>query len=373
MELYNEQTERWMDEHVEETQQLLRTLCQIPAPSHHEEKRAEFCRDWLLKNGAGQAWIDNAKNVVCPYGEEGPWRIMMAHTDTVFPDTEPMPMTEEGDILRCPGCGDDTANLAVLMMLAKYCFAEKPALSHRVLFVCNSCEEGLGNLKGSRAICRDYGRETEEMISLDGNIDWAVNHAVGSRRYRVTVQTEGGHSFGSFGNRNAIHVLSRMITRLYEMKVPEKAKTTYNVGVIEGGTSVNTIAQQASMLFEYRSEDRTCLEEMERQFREIEEWTRPQCLILTVELLGERPCDGDVDWEKHAALEKRCKAAYHAVTGKELTISPGSTDCNTFLNAGIPCFCIGAMVGEGAHTREEWLYLSSLKNGLHLAARLLLG
>ena len=74
-----------------------------------------------------------------------------------------------------------------------------------------------------------------------------------------------------------------------------------------------------------------------------------------------------------AALEKRCKAAYHAVTGKELTISPGSTDCNTFLNAGIPCFCIGAMVGEGAHTREEWLYLSSLKNGLHLAARLLLG
>ena len=152
MELYNEQTERWMDEHVEETQQLLRTLCQIPAPSHHEEKRAEFCRDWLLKNGAGQAWIDDAKNVVCPYGEEGPWRIMMAHTDTVFPDTEPMPMTEEGDILRCPGCGDDTANLAVLMMLAKYCFAEKPALSHRVLFVCNSCEEGLGNLKGSRAI-----------------------------------------------------------------------------------------------------------------------------------------------------------------------------------------------------------------------------
>ena len=145
------------------------------------------------------------------------------------------------------------------------------------------------------------------------------------------------------------------------------------MGVIEGGTSVNTIAQQASMLFEYRSEDRTCLEEMERQFREIEEWTRPQCLILTVELLGERPCDGDVDWEKHAALEKRCKAAYHAVTGKELTISPGSTDCNTFLNAGIPCFCIGAMVGEGAHTREEWLYLSSLKNGLHLAARLLLG
>ena len=97
------------------------------------------------------------------------------------------------------------------------------------------------------------------------------------------------------------------------------------------------------------------------------------CDRVTVELLGERPCDGDVDWEKHAALEKRCKAAYHAVTGKELTISPGSTDCNTFLNAGIPCFCIGAMVGEGAHTREEWLYLSSLKNGLHLAARLLLG
>ena len=374
MKLYTEQAAQWLRAHEEETKDLLRQLCRIPAPSHKEEKRAAFCRDWLKKNGAKTVWIDEALNVVCPYGgsEQGPWRIFMAHTDTVFPDTDPMPMREENGILYAPGSGDDTANVAVLLMLAKFCLEEKPALSAPILFVCNSCEEGLGNLKGSRAICKAYGHETKEMVSLDGTLGWAVNHAVGSRRYRVQVQTEGGHSFGSFGNRNAIQVLSQMIVNLYQMHVPDKAKTTYNVGTIQGGTSVNTIAQEAAMLFEYRSEDRECLDVMEQQFRTIVEETRPLCQSLSVELLGERPCDGDVDWKKHAELEQRCRQAYKAVTGQELTLSPGSTDCNTFLNAGVPCFCTGCVSGEGAHTREEWVELDSLGTGLQLGARLLL-
>ena len=107
MKLYTEQAAQWLRAHEEETKDLLRQLCRIPAPSHKEEKRAAFCRDWLKKNGAKTVWIDEALNVVCPYGdsEQGPWRIFMAHTDTVFPDTDPMPMREENGILYAPGSG----------------------------------------------------------------------------------------------------------------------------------------------------------------------------------------------------------------------------------------------------------------------------
>ena len=133
-------------------------------------------------------------------------------------------------------------------------------------------EEGLGNLKGCRAIVAKYGSRMDALITFDGfRLDKITNQAVGSHRYRVTVKTEGGHSFGAFGNRNAIAVLSSMISTLYSVKVPQEgnSKTTYNVGIIEGGTSVNTIAQCATMLCEYRSDNVDCLETMRQEFEQI--------------------------------------------------------------------------------------------------------
>ena len=189
--------------------ELLRTLCLIPSPSHHEEKRAAFCKAWLMDHGAENAFIDEAKNVIYEYNAENdvPVAIFMAHIDTVFPESVPLELTEKDGKWFCPAVGDDTANVALLMLMAAYVANEKPKTNGGIVFVMNSCEEGLGNLKGSRALNARYGKRIEQVISFDGYLDGIVGMAVGSLRYKVTVKTTGGHSFADFGNVNAIERL----------------------------------------------------------------------------------------------------------------------------------------------------------------------
>ena len=286
---------------------LIRTLCAIPAPSHHEERRAAFIRDWFLQRGMN-AEIDEAKNVLCPMGvgETGEIVVVMAHTDTVFPDLEPMPQREADGRLYCPGVGDDTTNLAALMMMAAYLHGHGFAPECGVLFVANSCEEGLGNLKGCKAIMKAYGPRVKAFLSLDGGTEYVCARAVGSSRYRITAKTRGGHSFANFGNRNAIAVLAELTCALYAQTVPHHGDslTTYNVGMISGGTSVNTIAQHAKMLYEYRSDDAQCLDAMEKQLRDTLAAHEMEDAEVTVELLGLRPCGRDGDAQRQEELEQ---------------------------------------------------------------------
>ena len=373
--ILSEQALDYIHSHVEENINLLSELGRIPAPSHHEEKRAEFCRDWLLRTGASpeQVHIDEALNVVCEVpGETDEVIVFMAHTDTVFPDLEPLPYHEENGRMFCPGIGDDTANLAVLLMLAKYVLTRGLRSKYTVVFAANSCEEGLGNLKGSFQLMKDYGSRTVEVTSFDGYYSGIANDAVGSTRYEVTVRTEGGHSFGNFGNRNAIHQLARIINDLYGIEVPTKAKTTYNVGMIQGGTSVNTIAQDASMLYEYRSEDLSCQEEMRRQFEGIIETYRAGGLDIEVKVLGNRPCAGEIDRERQQALTEELTALILRHSGEEPVVSASSTDCNVPLSMGINAICFGVCLGGGAHTRGEWIDEKSLPVGYTIAGEYLL-
>jgi len=371
MEQYTEKAHLWADEHNAELKQLLLDLCVIPAPSNHEELRAEFCRNWLAEAGAKDVYIDEALNVVCPINDcGGDLAVVMAHTDTVFPDTKPMPLRIEDGKIFCPAVGDDTANLAVLMMAAKYMLAE--GLGKNLLVVCNSGEEGLGNLKGVRKIMETYGSRVREFISLDGGVSSICVKAVGSARYRVEVLTEGGHSYGSFGNRNAIRVLSSMIDTLYTIKVPDIGRTTYNVGTISGGTSVNTIAQQAEMLYEYRSDEREGLAFMEKAFKAVVEAYRATGVTVNVEVVGNRPCDGEIDRETHEALIRKAAGAMQSVTGIEPKRGSGSTDSNIPLSLGIPAVTGGAIVGAKAHTREEYIEEDSLWPGLKIALNTLL-
>ncbi len=370
-----EELKAYIQETLPELKELIIELCGIPAPSHHEEKRAEFCRDWLLRNGASpeQVHIDEALNVVCEVpGETEEVIVFMAHTDTVFPDREPMPYHEENGRMLCPGIGDDTANLAVLLMLARYVLTRGLRSRYTVVFAANSCEEGLGNLKGSFQLMKDYGSRTVEVVSFDGYYSGVANDAVGSTRYEVTVRTEGGHSFGNFGNRNAIHQLSRIINDLYGIEVPTRARTTYNVGVIHGGTSVNTIAQDASMLYEYRSEDLGCQEEMRRKFEAIVEQYRADGLEVEVRVLGNRPCAGEIDRERQQALTEEVTALISRHSGEEPVVSASSTDCNVPLSMGINAICFGVCLGGGAHTREEWIDEASLPVGYAMAGEFLL-
>ena len=355
----------------EEAAQIVRDLCKIPAPSHHEERRAEYCKKWFDNNGFTDVAIDKALNVIAPVNmtESCDITVVMAHTDTVFPDMEPMAFEEKEGFMYSPGVTDDTANLAVLMVCARYFKEKYPFGSRGFLFVANSCEEGLGNLKGTRQLMADYGSRVKEFISLDSaSMNHMVCEAVGSHRYNVTVRTEGGHSFGSFGNRNAIHILSTMITSLYSVKVPQEgsSKTTYNVGIISGGTSVNTIAQEASMMYEYRSDNKNCLAKMQNMFEKTVESFRAMGVEVEVDRIGDRPCSGDVDQERFCALKKRAGEAVKETLGLEMKEYSGSTDCNIPLSMGIPAICFGVCRGSGAHTREEKLETASLQDGCKL-------
>jgi len=292
----------------------------------------------------------------------------MAHTDIVFPDTEELLMREEDGKLYAPGIGDDTGNLVVLLMAAKYLAEHKPEPNVGVLIVANSCEEGLGNLKGSKQIMADFEGRVQELISLDGGLENVINDAVGSCRMKVTIRAQGGHSFGDFGNTNAIVQMAELIQALYQKKAPEKAKTTYNVGVIEGGTTVNSICGECSMLYEYRSENRECLAEMEEFFQATIADFRARGFDISVEVLGLRPCTGDVDPAKLADLTERMANILREFTGNEnIGQHAASTDANSALAIGVPAATIGAIDGSGAHTRGEWVDLSSLPTGQKIA------
>ena len=366
-----EQMEKYLAESHEDAKNIVRELCKIPAPSHHEEKRAQWCRDWFLNAGGENVFIDEALNAVCEYNvtDDNDVVVFMAHIDTVFPDMEPMPFVEKDGLFYSPGVTDDTGNLASLLVAERYILKNKIPTSCGLVFVANSCEEGLGNLKGSKAIVSRYGSRIKEFITVDGTRhERIVNGAVGSHRYKITVKTEGGHSFAAFGNRNAIVCLSSMINTLYSVKVPEEddSKTTYNVGIISGGTSVNTIAQEASMLYEYRSTSKSCLSKMEEMFSKVIEAYRATGIEVTCERIGDRPCTGDVDPQKYEELINKAGDSIRRIIGKEPVLAYSSTDANTALAIGIPAICMGGAVGGKCHTREEWLDPESLLDGSRL-------
>jgi len=373
--LLTQQIIQYIEQHRQEAFDLLVEMAQIPAPSNDEGKRAAFCKEWLDRQGAKGVYIDEALNVIYPLGctADNPLVVYMAHSDVVFPDTEPLPLRIEDGRIYCPGVGDDTANAVALLMAAKYCAQHDLTPSYEgVLIVIDSGEEGLGNLKGCRKIMETFGPRIREFVSLDGGSRGGTNRAVGSKRYRIAIDTEGGHSYGAFGNRNAIAYLASMIDQLYTMKVPPKGKTTYNVGTISGGTSVNTIAQHAEMLYEFRSDERESLAVMQAHLDATIALYRAKGVGVTVELVGDRPCMGDVDEEKQQALMARAAAAIKNHYGVEYTFHAGSTDCNLPLAAGIPAICTGCYSGRGAHTREEYVEIDSLLPGLKVAFELLL-
>lgn len=364
--------EEFVQNNREETLKLLRRLAAIPAPSHHEERRAAVCLDWLRAQGAGEAYIDEAGNVIFPYGcEEGkPCVLFMAHMDVVFPDTEPLPVRESEERLSAPGVGDDTANLVNLLMCVKYVLENRlrPA-KIGILFAANTCEEGLGNLKGAKAIFDRYGKQITEMMSFDLWLNELAVYAVGSCRYRVTVRTKGGHSYADFGEKNAIEVLSGIIQDIYGIPLPGQGRTTYNVGTIEGGTSVNAVAAYASMSCEFRSDDRDSLAFMEQAFQNILNACQNEDVQIETELLGRRPCGGDIPRDKMDALVNRQAAIIEKYSKKPVKLISASTDANVPLSLGIPAVTFGTVAGEGMHTYQEWIEKDSLTAGQKIALK----
>ena len=249
----NEQTKAQVEAYAEECRteqlELLRTLGKMPAPTRKEDFRAAFCRDWLRAQGAENVRIDSAKNVICKLGPDTEELVVFAaHTDIVFPDVENLPLREEGGKLFAPGIGDDTANLVNLLMAAKYLIQKQTALEYGVLVVANACEEGLGNLDGTKALFAEYGTRIQGFYSFDIYMPLCCSSAVGSYRYKITCKTPGGHSYANFGDPSAIQLLCGLVNELYQIQPPVRSRTTYNVGRIEGGTTVNSIDRKSTRL-----------------------------------------------------------------------------------------------------------------------------
>ena len=357
---------------------VIRDLCRIPAPSFGERRRAEYCKAYFESLGAEGVYIDEVNNVIFPMNCEGSNAITViaAHTDTVFPDTEFYPELHEDDtMMYCPGVGDDTASVAVLLYTAKYFIDNGIKPEGGILFVCNSCEEGLGNLVGVKQLFKDYAGRVKQFVTFDAKIGSVINNAVGSHRYEVEAITEGGHSFSMFGKKNAIAALSEIVTEIYKLEVPlkEGEKTTYNVGIIEGGTSVNTIAQSARMLCEYRSSDRECLAIMKAEFERIFAEAQTDEVKLNITLVGDRPCKGEVDEAVEAKLIEAYRKAVAEASEQEIRLSPASTDANIPMSLGVAAVDVGVYVGGGAHRREEWIAKGSVEPGLEIAIKTVLG
>ena len=358
----DENRQRFIDQIVE--------MAKIPAPSNHEELRAKYCKEYMESFGAKGVYIDEALNVVYPYYAEGcnELVVIMGHSDVVFPDTTELPIKVEGDKIMGPGVGDDTANAIAVMDMARFVTENNLKPKQGILFVVDAGEEGLGNLKGSRKILEDYGSRTAEVLAIDGGYKGICNDAVGSMRYNIKITTEGGHSYGAFGNRNAIHYAATMINTLYSLKVPAIRKTTYNVGIISGGTSVNTIAQNCEFMYEYRSDKKAAIEQMDKMFAATIEAFKQYGIGVEVEVLGNRPCSADFD---NSPLTNKIKAIA-AKHGNDMHEHAGSTDCNVWLAKSVPAVCFGVYEGQGAHTREEWISISSMDIGKKIFAEVVL-
>ena len=357
----------------DEQAELLRTLGRLPAPSRQEDLRAAFCRDWLQKQGAQDVTIDAAKNVICRLGpaECEDLVVFAAHTDVVFPDLDLLPVRDEDGRLYAPGIGDDTANLACMLMAAAEAARSGWIPEHGILFAATVGEEGLGNLKGSRQIFKDYGYAADQAVCFDLYREAVYCRAVGSARYEVRVRTPGGHSYEDFGRKNAIAEAARLITRLYENEGRGSGKATWNVGTIRGGTVINAIASEAVFTYEYRSEDSGCMDEMEQRFRKALDETQDGDVSAEATCIGIRPCARGVDGQRQKELADSCRRILRKYTEREIPDKAASTDANIPLSMGIPAVCIGTVAGAGLHTLEEYIESDSIRQGFKITGDVL--
>jgi acetylornithine deacetylase/succinyl-diaminopimelate desuccinylase-like protein len=349
---------------------LTERICLIPAPTYAEHRRAEFVSSELTSRGLN-AEIDEIGNVIARRKGTGSAKslVLAAHTDTVFPiETEISVRREDGKIIG-PAIGDNSLAVATLIELASILDTAGVETPGDVLLVANVGEEGLGNLRGIRAICDRFGDEIGGVIAIEGHNVGRVTHgAVGSKRIRVTVHGPGGHSWGAFGQPSAIHELGLIIAEISKLKVPDDPKTTFNVGLIEGGVSVNTIAPQASAVIDMRSVDPASLNRVSAEIERIVSRRANDQIKTEIELLGERPAG----WVDSSARIVRTASSILRDLGYEPTLNASSTDANIPISRGIPAICIGLTRGSGAHRVDESIDIAPIECGVAQLALLVL-
>ncbi len=346
-------------------------ICQIPAPTFAEDQRTAFVRNRMTEIGLTDVTVDEIGDVVGRLRGTGggPTLLLAAHIDTVFPKETDVTVRVDGEILRAPGVGDNSASVAAMLQTARLLLQSETPLAGDLLFAATVGEEGLGNLRGIRRVMEQYGHEVDYVMALDGSLGSLVRQAVGSRRFRLVVTAEGGHSWGAFGSPSAIHNLGRIIAEIADLRVPTHPKTTFNVGMISGGTSVNTIAARAEAIIDLRSLDVDELRKLEEKVRRIaQDVCRHGGVSAEFELLGDRPTGSIADDHPLCQMVRRV----HAQMGIQTRSYPSSTDANVPLSLGVPAVTVGVTLGGNGHRLDEYIHTSPMVKGVQQLLLLLL-
>lgn len=356
-------------------------ITEIPAPPFHESIRAAYMKKLFAATGL-RVEMDDTGNVIGEWAGSTPDIIMLtAHMDTVFPANTDVRVKREGGRLLAPGISDNGTGLAALIALSKAFHEAKIKTNKTILFVADVGEEGEGNLRGMRALAETYKKRLRYVLALDGSaVEYVTTAALASRRVEITITGPGGHSWSDFGAPNPIHAMGRGIGRFVTARVPESPRTSFNVGEISGGTSVNSIPSSAQMKVDLRSESEIELAGVETQLRDAvkagidEEMSAARergmagsanLLSLKINVLGVRPAG---ELAENSPLLAALLAADNQL-GNRSRRERSSTDANIPLSMGIPAISIGAGGRSGgAHTLEEWYDPAGREFGLQRVA-----
>jgi acetylornithine deacetylase/succinyl-diaminopimelate desuccinylase-like protein len=356
-------------------------ITEIAAPPFHEGARAAYMKKLLTTAGL-RVDMDATGNVIGEFAGTSPDIVMLtAHMDTVFPAGTTVNVKREGNRLLAPGISDNGTGLAAMVVVARSFHEMKIRTKNTILFVADVGEEGEGNLRGMRALVDAYKKHLKYVIAIDGSAtEYITTAALASRRIEITLSGPGGHSWSDFGVPNPIHALGRGIARFVSARVPESPRTSFNVGEIEGGSSVNSIPSRAQMKVDLRSESEAELAKLESFLRESiqsgidEEMSAARdrgmagnasMLDLKINVLGVRPAG---ELPENSPLLAAVLAADTRL-GNRSRRERSSTDANIPLSVGIPAISLGAGGRSGgAHTLEEWYEPTNRELGLQRVA-----
>jgi tripeptide aminopeptidase len=354
---------------------------QIPAPTFHEAARADFVRLCFLGEGLSDVEMDAAGNVYArlPGLGHGKPLVVSAHLDTVFPasvdlhvERQPESHAGTGTPARIlgPGIGDNSLGVAALAGLVWALRQRGLTLPGDLWLVANTGEEGLGNLLGMQALVERFGSSPIAYCILEALALGQVYHrGLGVLRYRISAHTSGGHSWIDFGQPSAIHELTALSTRIATLEPPTTPRTTLNIGIISGGSSVNTIAAQAMLELDLRSESTSALKALDRQVQLLVQQAHKPGVRMETEIIGQRPSGGLPAEHALVRLAQDCLRA----VGIQPHLNSGSTDANLPLSRGLPAVAIGLTTGGKAHTVNEYINIPPLEKGIEQVLRLVSG
>ncbi|MDF1500163.1 MAG: M20/M25/M40 family metallo-hydrolase [Anaerolineales bacterium] len=353
-------------------ERLIENACalqQIPAPTFSEHERGKYIESRFKTAGLRDVSVDKIGNV---YGRTPgslqPAVVVSAHLDSVFPMVTQLEIHRNGSMLIGPGIGDNAVALAFLLEMAE-AFVSQPKHGGSVWFVGNVREEGLGNLLGMQQVVDRFGDKVQAYIVLEGiGLGHIYHRGLQVQRYRVSVETRGGHAWIHSDRESAIHTLLEIGSEIMGLSRPEEVPTSINIGLIRGGTSINTIASAASMDLDLRSEKPQALVDLERGLQTICERHRASEVNIKQEQIGQRP--GGAISPDHALVKLACEALEVGEVA-ECHLGIASTDANVPLSRGHPAVCVGLTAGGHAHTIDEYIDTETIPNGYRMLHHLI--